>query len=378
MAASAPSSSTRPWRAACAPATRRRPRSRATSRRSERRRERAIGWLKLFADGALGSRSGAVLAPYADRGGRGRLLIDPRALGDLVARAAQAGLAPQIHVIGDRAMRMALDVLERVPAARGGRRWARLEHVQLATAADVARLGRLRVAASVQPAHLLHDAAMARRAWPHRQARAYRWASLAATGVPLAFGTDAPVESPDPWPGIATAVTRRLPGEAAAVPRRRRADAGARDPGRGARPAAHRRRGRRGRSAAGRAIARTLIVIPAEALAEPVRRAAPWPPVGRYSPCSMARRWPEPATSTADASGARSAARLAPSVNSGRGRVGRASFHSPDATASGGSAFRRAFHGRAPSLLPPGANEVRSSPRAGRGTLRRTTGRGVG
>jgi predicted amidohydrolase YtcJ len=186
---------------------------------SQRAATRArVGWLKLFADGALGSRSAAVLSPYADRGGRGRLLITPPVLRDLVARAAKAGIAPQIHVIGDRAMRMALDVLEDVPASRGGRRWARLEHVQLATASDVARLGHLGVAASVQPAHLVHDAAMARRAWPHRQARAYRWASLAATGVPLAFGTDAPVESPDPWSGIATAVTRRLPGEGRPFP----------------------------------------------------------------------------------------------------------------------------------------------------------------
>lgn len=172
-----------------------------------------VGWLKLFADGALGSRSGAVLAPYAERGGQGRLLLSSGELRQLVARAALAGIAPQIHVIGDRAMRVALDALEGVPAARGGRLWARLEHVQLAASRDVARLGRLNVAASVQPAHLLHDAAMARRAWPRRQARAYRWRSLAATGVPLAFGTDAPVESPDPWPGIATSITRRLPGE---------------------------------------------------------------------------------------------------------------------------------------------------------------------
>jgi len=172
-----------------------------------------VGWLKLFADGALGSRSGAVLAPYADRGGHGRLLLSPGELQALVRQAALAGFAPQVHVIGDRALRMALDALEAVPAARSGRYLARLEHVQLAASRDVARLGPLRIAASVQPAHLLHDAAMARRAWPRRQARAYRWRSLAATGMPLAFGTDAPVESPDPWTGIATAVTRRLPGE---------------------------------------------------------------------------------------------------------------------------------------------------------------------
>lgn len=229
-----------------------------------------VGWLKLFADGALGSRSGALLSPYADRGGHGRLLLTRGELQELIERAARAGIAPQIHVIGDRALRVALDALEALPSARGGRLWARLEHVQLAASSDVARLWRLRVAASVQPSHLLHDAAMARRAWPRRQARAYRWQSLAATGVPVAFGTDAPVESPDPWTGIATAVTRRLPGEARAFPGAERMAlarairAATLDP-----VVIAGQEGRGGRLTAGHRA--DFIVIPAEALAEPVR-----------------------------------------------------------------------------------------------------------
>ncbi|HTS14884.1 MAG TPA: amidohydrolase family protein, partial [Candidatus Sulfotelmatobacter sp.] len=229
-----------------------------------------VGWLKLFADGALGSRSAALLAPYADRGGRGRLLLSRDELRHLVERGARAGLVPQVHVIGDRAMRVALDALEAVPAARGGRVWARLEHVQLAAARDVGRLWPLRVAASVQPAHLLHDAEMARRAWPRRLARAYRWASLAATGVPLAFGTDAPVESPDPWPGIAVAASRRLPGDARPFPGAeqlalaRAIRAAALDPVMVAGEA-----GAAGRLLPGHRA--DLLVIPAAALAEPVR-----------------------------------------------------------------------------------------------------------
>ncbi len=229
-----------------------------------------VGWLKLFADGALGSRSGALLSPYADSGGHGRLLLTRGELQDLIERAARAGIAPQIHVIGDRAMRMALDALEAVPSARGGRLWARLEHVQLAASRDVARLPGLGVAASVQPAHLLHDAAMARRVWPRRQARAYRWQSLAATGVPVAFGTDAPVESPDPWPGIATAVTRRLPGEARAFPGAERLAlarairAATLDP-----VVVAGEEGQGGRLMAGHRA--DFIVLPADALAEPVR-----------------------------------------------------------------------------------------------------------
>ncbi|MFI5261922.1 MAG: amidohydrolase, partial [Candidatus Limnocylindrales bacterium] len=180
------------------------------SRSADRAR---VGWLKIFADGSLGSRSAALFAPYAGGDGRGRLLVDRHELLRLVGRAAAAGIVPQIHAIGDRAVRLALDVLEATPAARTGPAWSRVEHVQLALDVDADRFARLRVAASVQPAHLLHDAPVARAAWPRRLAHAYRWRSLADGGAPLAFGTDAPVESPDPWPGIAVAVTRRRASE---------------------------------------------------------------------------------------------------------------------------------------------------------------------
>ena len=239
------------------------------------------GWLKLFADGALGSRSAALLAPYADRGGRGRLLLSPGELQEFIARGARGGIVPQIHVIGDRAMRMALDALEAVPAARGGRVWARLEHVQLAASRDVARLGHLGVATSVQPAHLLHDAPMARRAWPRRQGQAYRWRSLAATGVPVAFGTDAPVESPDPWPGIATAVTRRLPGEARPFPGAERLALMRAIRAATLDPVDHRRRGRGGRAPDDRPSGRLHRHPGRRPSPSPCGREARWPPVDR-------------------------------------------------------------------------------------------------
>jgi len=182
-----------------------------------------VGWLKLFADGALGSRTAALLEPYADTGGSGRLLQPPEALAELVARGLRQGIVPQVHAIGDRAVRVALDAIEAAPRGawprgvpRPGpeapRPMARLEHLQLVDERDLERFGRLGVAASVQPGHLLSDHGAARRAWPERLDRSYRWRTLAAQGVPLAFGTDAPVESPDPWPGIAVAATRRVPG----------------------------------------------------------------------------------------------------------------------------------------------------------------------
>ena len=145
---------------------------------------------------------------------------------------------------------------------------ARLEHLQLVDERDLDRLGRLGVAASVQPGHLLSDHGAARRAWPERLDRSYRWRSLAAQGVPLAFGTDAPVESPDPWPGIALAATRRVPGARLRFPGRewlglaRAIRAATVDPALVAGED-----GRLGRLAAG--YRADLIVIPAGAIDEP-------------------------------------------------------------------------------------------------------------
>jgi predicted amidohydrolase YtcJ len=125
-----------------------------------------VGWQKCFADGSLGSRTAAV--------------------------------------------RVALDVLE--PTARTVPFMPRIEHVQLLDPADRGRFAAGRIAASVQPIHLGSDAAQARRLWGERaESEGYAWASIAATGAVLAFGTDAPVEPYDPWPGIALAVCREDP-----------------------------------------------------------------------------------------------------------------------------------------------------------------------
>lgn len=172
------------------------------------------GWLKLFADGALGSRSAALLAPYeaGDPGGApvggptGMLLRSPEALADAAGRAASAGIAVQIHGIGDAAVRLDLDVLSRLP--RVGTTHHRVEHAQLVDPADIGRFAAAGIVASVQPCHLVGDAVAARAAWGARTAGAFPLRSLLDAGTLLAFGTDAPVEPPDPWPGIAAAVTR--------------------------------------------------------------------------------------------------------------------------------------------------------------------------
>jgi predicted amidohydrolase YtcJ len=172
------------------------------------------GWLKLFADGALGSRSAALLAPWEadDPGGApvghptGLLTASRDELLALAVRATARGIAVQIHGIGDRAVRVALDVLEHLPSLDGIRH--RVEHAQLVDPVDVPRFGELGIAASVQPCHLCTDEPAMRVAWGVRTANAFPLASLAASGALIPLGTDAPVEPADPWRNLAAAVAR--------------------------------------------------------------------------------------------------------------------------------------------------------------------------
>jgi len=184
-----------------------------------------IGWLKLFADGSLGSRTAALLAdiePEPDRPlpperRRGVWITEPDRLTELVERAAANGIATQIHAIGDAAVRAALEVL--APTAARVPLMPRLEHVQLLDPADRSSFAAAGIAASVQPVHLGTDAAQARMLWGDRAERSgYTWASIARAGAVLAFGTDAPVESFDPWPGLALAVRREDPRWPAGTP----------------------------------------------------------------------------------------------------------------------------------------------------------------
>ncbi|MDQ6795808.1 MAG: amidohydrolase [Chloroflexota bacterium] len=174
-----------------------------------------FGWLKLFADGTLGSQTAALLEPIEPEAGplrsgteRGIFMTEPGELARLAEAAASAGVATMIHAIGDRAVRAALDALE--PTTGRAALMPRVEHLQLVHPVDIARFGQAGIAASVQPIHLSSDAPAARRSWGARaEAFGYPWATLAGAGASLAFGTDAPVEPIDPWPGLAMAVTRR-------------------------------------------------------------------------------------------------------------------------------------------------------------------------
>ena len=177
----------------------------------------SMGWLKLFADGTLGSRTAALLEPLEGGGGTGIFTTPPEALASLAARAAEAGITTQIHAIGDAAVRAALDAL--APTTGAAKFMPRLEHIQLCHPDDRRRFAELGVAASVQPIHLREDAATARRDWGARaESGGYTWKSLLDAGAVVAFGTDAPVVPIDPWPGIALAVLRRDPTWGADVP----------------------------------------------------------------------------------------------------------------------------------------------------------------
>ncbi len=236
-----------------------------------------FGWLKLFADGSLSSRTAALLEPYEPEANRplppgtehGVWNTEPADLAELAERAAAAGIATMIHAIGDAAVRAALDAL--APTVGRSRFEPRLEHVQLVAAGDVPRFGRLGIAASVQPVHLRTDAEPARRLWGRRAERSgYTWASLVRAGARLCFGTDAPIESLDPWPGLAMAATRYDPSwgteapfgpdEALSLDQVLRAACLG--------PALSAGATGRGRLTAGSGA--DVVVLPAEALAEPV------------------------------------------------------------------------------------------------------------
>jgi predicted amidohydrolase YtcJ len=177
----------------------------------------AAGGLKLFADGALGSRGAALEEDYADEpGNRGLLLASAEALAAKIDAARAAGLQPAVHAIGDRALSVTLDALESV--ARGGDLAGlrpRIEHLQILLPEHLPRLVRCGVIASMQPTHAASDASWVPArlgAGTVRLRGAYAWRTVLDAGIPLAFGSDFPVEDADPRAGLAAAETRGLPG----------------------------------------------------------------------------------------------------------------------------------------------------------------------
>lgn len=167
--------------------------------------------VKLYADGALGSRGAALIEPYSDDPGNLGLLVSTGAHLEAVARQAVAhGFQVAIHAIGDRGCLVALDAMERALGGPRPQLRFRLEHSQVLRLQDIDRLARLGIIASMQPTHATSDMPWAGdRLGEARLAGAYAWRKVLAAGGRLALGSDFPVESADPRLGLYAAVTRQ-------------------------------------------------------------------------------------------------------------------------------------------------------------------------
>jgi len=169
-----------------------------------------LNGVKLYLDGALGSRGAWLKAPYADDpGNRGLPLMGPAQLRNILVRAAQGGFQPAVHAIGDAANAEALNaVTEIAESFPQDLRW-RIEHAQIVDPADLPKFSRHGIIASMQPVHQTSDMYMAEaRLGEDRLGGAYAWNTILGLGGKLAFGSDAPVESADPFAGFAAAITR--------------------------------------------------------------------------------------------------------------------------------------------------------------------------
>ena len=169
-----------------------------------------LGGVKLYLDGALGSRGAWLKKPYADAAGQtGLQFMASAEIRNLMVRASMDGFQTAVHAIGDAANAEVISAIEELSETyKGDQRW-RIEHVQIVDPVDLQKLGKHGIISSMQPVHQTSDRLMAEaRLGPERLNGAYAWQSIARAGGKLAFGSDVPVESADPFAGLATAMTR--------------------------------------------------------------------------------------------------------------------------------------------------------------------------
>ncbi|MBA2682181.1 MAG: amidohydrolase family protein, partial [Ktedonobacteraceae bacterium] len=180
-----------------------------------------IAGIKIFADGTLGSQTAAMLTSFeGSPGNRGILTLPEQEMKETVQAAASMGLNIAIHAIGDRAAHVALNSIEYAqqtltaasnPSTPPANLRYRIEHVQLITPEDLERMRRLGVVASIQPFHAVADRDIAERYWGKRARRAYAYRTMREMGIPIALGSDAPVETFDPLRILYAATVRRDP-----------------------------------------------------------------------------------------------------------------------------------------------------------------------
>jgi predicted amidohydrolase YtcJ len=179
-----------------------------------------IGHLKLFADGALGPQTAAMIKPYNTQPeNSGMLLLDQEEITNLGRRAISMGFPLSVHAIGDRACRTVIGAFLQL-SSEGLETFLphRIEHLQIVHPADLESLPDANITISMQPLHAPSDHPTAERYWGERSRWAYAWNSVIETGSLLLFGSDAPVESPDPFKGIYAAITRKLATEDSTSP----------------------------------------------------------------------------------------------------------------------------------------------------------------
>jgi predicted amidohydrolase YtcJ len=175
----------------------------------------AAGSAKIFLDGVIETHTAAMLEPYSDDPRlTGQLLWEPGKYKDFVAQLDRQGIQVFTHAIGDRAIRLALDAYEAAAEKNGTHDLRhRVEHIEDPSAADIPRFGKLGVIASMQPLHAYPDddtlKSWAPNIGPERAQRGWPWHSIQATGGVLAFGSDWPIVTLSPWPGLQNAVTRQ-------------------------------------------------------------------------------------------------------------------------------------------------------------------------
>ncbi len=170
-----------------------------------------VGPLKLFADGALGSHTCHMTDTFAGGQSHGVPTLTPEQLRVYTELAVRAGIAVATHAIGDRAASEVLDAYEHVLDVTGSDLRLRVEHAQHLRRDDLARMARRKVVASMQPVHCTSDFELVDRLLAGHDIVSYGWRSCLDAGVPLAFGSDAPVEDPNPLVALHAAVTRQRP-----------------------------------------------------------------------------------------------------------------------------------------------------------------------